>query len=651
MSVSTMKKLIVFSSEKDTDAILRRLMGLRCVEISRTDCSREDWRLQRWKSDLPSEGTAEKISAVQKNIADLTPYTSRRKKLGRHLHKVDREAFLTEGRAEAAWRTVDDCAVLRDRIAELEEKKKNALRLAESLSPWMGSDILLNELSTDAATVMLGVFPAATTVSSVVDAVADHDAFAECIAEDKNGLYVAVTCHKQSEEALNATLASRGFVRVTFASDVEGTAEECYIRCMRESEQTEEEILRTRERFVLLAEQLNEVEILYDLLETDRLLRMQKQKLAQSSACTVLEGWIPTFTQDAVEEVLDKFPCAYEIDEPSEKEEPPVLLRNNRFSMNFEWVIGMYAYPKYGRFDPTFIMSIFYFLIFGMMFADVGYGLILMLACFGGVYLLKPKPGLRRMMYMFGYCGISCVAQGILFGGWFGDLPTAIMTNVLHVSVDTSVGHFFGSGLWFNPLDDPMTFLILSLAVGGVHLVAGMAVKFYILCKDGKTGEAICTIVPFWVLFAGVVLLFLLPSVGTYVAIAGVALILALNGYGQRNPFKRIMGGLGGLYGLINYVSDLLSYSRILALGLVAGVIAKVINLITMMGGSGVLGFIVMLLVLIIGHLLNLVINVLGTFVHTSRLQYIEFFGKFYEDGGRPFEAALPSEEYSEEIK
>ncbi|MBQ9761035.1 MAG: V-type ATP synthase subunit I, partial [Clostridia bacterium] len=284
-------------------------------------------------------------------------------------------------------------------------------------------------------------------------------------------------------------------------------------------------------------------------------------------------------------------------------------------------------------------------------------GLLLTLGCFGGVLLLKPRVGLRRMMLMFGYCGIASIIMGVIFGGWFGDLPTAIMTNMLGLSVNTGVGHFFGSGLWFNPLDDPMTFLILSLGVGAFHLIFGMAIKFVVLCKNGKQAEALCTILPHWVLFLGLIMLVLgmvgdafsiVSEIGKYVAIVGVVMILLFNGYGRKGIFSRIMGGLGGLYGLINYASDLLSYSRILALGLVAGVIAKVINLITMLGATGAVGFVFMILILLVGHGLNLAINVLGTFVHTSRLQYIEFFGKFYEDGGKPFEPAAVADRYTE---
>ena len=650
MSVSTMKKLTVFSSEKDADAILRRLMNLRCVEIEPTNCSREELPLQRLRCAGDDGDLAEKLERLQTAITALTPYATRRKRSGLSRSRVNREEFYSSGRADAAWETVEEYFVLAASIEALEERRRTMQRQREALSPWMEYDLPLEERETAQTKVLLGCFPLGTLRETLTEAFEGLDAFVEFVLEDKTSLYAAVTLHRREEERVNAILAMRGFVRVTLEEIEEGTAEENFYRAEEALENLAVELRQEKDKLYIPAEHLGDVEILWDLLRTDQLTAMHRRKLALSQTCTVLEGWCPTFTQDAVEAALDKLPCAYELSDPQENEEPPVLLRNNRFAVNFEWVIGMYSYPKYGRFDPTFIMSIFYFIIFGLMFADVGYGLLLVIACFGGARLLHPKPGLRRMMYMFGYCGISCMIQGVLFGGWLGDLPTAIMTNLLHVSVDNGVGHFFGSGLWFNPLDDPMTFLILSLAVGAVHLIAGMAVQLYGLCKDGKPLEGICTIVPYWVLFAGIALLVLLPSVGLYVTVAGAALILVFNGYGVKKPVARIIKGLGGLYGLINYASDLLSYSRILALGLVAGVIAKVVNMITMMGNS-VGGFIVMLIVMIAGHLLNLALNLLGAFVHTSRLQYLEFFGKFYEDGGRPFEPALPSEEYSEEME
>ena len=289
------------------------------------------------------------------------------------------------------------------------------------------------------------------------------------------------------------------------------------------------------------------------------------------------------------------------------------------------------------------------------MFADAGYGLILILACFGGIKLLHPSKGMERFLKMFGYCGISCVVFGVLFGAYFGDLPIAFMKNMLGMTeAELPNLALLGSSsanlaILFDPLQNPMGFLLVSLGIGAVHLIAGMAVKFVLLCKEGHVWDAIFDIGAYWLLFAGLALWFLLPSIGMWVTIGGAAFIVLTHGRAEKNVLMKLLKGLLGIYDLINYVSDLLSYSRILALGLAAGVIAQVVNILGTMGGFSVVGFIALVLAFVIGHLLNIAINVLGTFVHTSRLQYIEFFNKFYEDGGVAFEPALPSEKYTEE--
>ena len=243
---------------------------------------------------------------------------------------------------------------------------------------------------------------------------------------------------------------------------------------------------------------------------------------------------------------------------------------------------------------------------------------------------------------------------GALFGSYFGDLPLKFMQSMLGIpesdlpNLALLPGEAATLAVLFDPLQNPMGFLIFSLAAGAVHLIAGMAVNFAVLCKQGKVLDAVFDIGSYWVLFAGIGLLVALPSVGIWVTVVGAALIVLTHGRKEKNIVSKLLKGLLGLYDLINYASDLLSYSRILALGLAAGIIAQVINILGTMMGPTVIGFIVFVLVFIIGHLLNLAINVLGTFVHTSRLQYIEFFGKFYEDGGVPFNPALASEKYTE---
>ncbi|MBQ8342193.1 MAG: V-type ATP synthase subunit I, partial [Clostridia bacterium] len=304
----------------------------------------------------------------------------------------------------------------------------------------------------------------------------------------------------------------------------------------------------------------------------------------------------------------------------------------------------------------TLLMSIFYFLIFGLMFADAGYGLVLMIACFGIVHWCHPGEGMKRFLLMFGYCGISCFIFGVLFGAYFGNFPLSFMENVLGTPVNQLPNlsllpaEAANVAILFDPLINPMGFLVVSLAAGALHLVAGMAVKAFILCREGKPLSALFDIVSYWVLFAGLGMLFVDRTVGLWLTLSGVAAIVLTQGRHKKGFFGKLTGGLLGLYDLINYASDLLSYSRVLALGLAAGVIGQVINILATLKGASFIGILLMIVVFCVGHLLNLVINVLGSFVHTSRLQYIEFFSKFYEEGGTPFRPMAPSERYIREV-
>ena len=245
------------------------------------------------------------------------------------------------------------------------------------------------------------------------------------------------------------------------------------------------------EAFVKLAEELDELEVLYDIEATELVEVNEMMKLASTDSVAVVKGWIPERREAAVTGCLEGFECAYETRAPEGEEIPPILLENNGFATNFEWVLGMYAYPTYGRFDPTFIMSIFYFIIFGIMFADVGYGALLVLGCFVAVKFLHPSKGLKRSLKMFGYCGISSIFFGIVFGSYFGDLPLAIMKNMMNIppeelprlAIIAPEQAPANLAVIMDPLSSPMEFLIFALGVGVVHLVAGMAINSLLKTK------------------------------------------------------------------------------------------------------------------------------------------------------------------------
>lgn len=651
-----MKKLTVFTHKDRLDELMKKLIRLRCVEISDSVAAPDDdWALpdgldyDQRRLDLEAS-----LSDISQAISILDPYVKRSKGLFAQKMKVNTDAFVSKGHAARARRTVAAALKAEAKINSVRaEKTKQEANIIAAL-PYSNYDVPLGFSGTQSSDVILGVLPAATDLDACGRELYKAGAVAEVIESDKNGIYAVFYCHKSDTSQVLSTLTSYGFLRASFTG-VRTTAIETVKEAQRKIKLLSAEEEKQKAKLAELAVGVDALEVLYDIEATELVSVEQMLKLRSTESVAVIKGWIPLRREGAVVDYLERFDCAYEISEPEGEDAPPILLENNGFASNFEWVLGMYSYPLYGRFDPTFIMSIFYFIIFGIMFADAGYGLVLLLACFGAVKFLKPGESMTRFLKMFGYCGISCIIFGVLFGAYFGDLPLAIMRNMMGIPEDQlpNLALMGGTGanlaILFDPLQNPMGFLIFSLAVGAIHLIAGMAVQFWVLCKDGHVLDAIFDIGAYWLLFAGIGLLFVIPSVALWITIAAVALIVLTHGRAEKNPVMKLLKGLLGLYDLINYVADLLSYSRILALGLAAGIIGQVVNILGTMGGPTVFGFIVLVVAFVIGHLLNLAINVLGTFVHTSRLQYIEFFGKFYEDGGRPFEPAVPSEKFSQQ--
>ena len=656
MSVSKMKRLTVVTHKDRLDELMKKLIKLRCVDISRQDDSTlSELELSRIDCDAKRLELESEISEISSAINLLDPFVKRSKGLFPQKTKVDLESFTKKGHAKKAEQTVKEVMSAESRLNAIKAEKAKCDADIASVLPYSDYDAPLGFLGTEHTDSFVGALPAATDLDACGKELYGVGAIAEIILKDKNGIYAAFFCHKSDTQAVNNVLSSYGFVRAAFSEQKLPPARFAAVASKRKKQlEAEEENIKAR--LTELSEQIYALEVLYDIYATELVNVEQKQKLSATESAVMIKGWIPVNREAAVVAYLEKADCAYELAEPDGEDIPPILLKNNGFASNFEWVLGMYSYPVYGRFDPTFIMSIFYFIIFGIMFADAGYGLLLVLGCFGAVKFMHPGESMKRSLKMFGYCGFSSIIFGVLFGAYFGDLPMAIMTNMMGIpeselprlAILNTAGKA-NVAMLFDPIQEPMAFLIISLGIGAVHLVAGMAVQFYILCKDGHPVAALLDIGLYWVLFGGFALLFLMPDIGLWVTLGAALLIVLTHGRGEKSILMKFMKGLLGLYDLINYVADLLSYSRILALGLASAIIAQVINILGTMGGASIIGFIAFVVALVLGHLLNLAINVLGTFVHTSRLQYIEFFGKFYEDGGVPFDPALPSERFSQE--
>ena len=653
MSVSTMEKLTVIAQKADADVIVRRLMRSRAVSLAPIG---QEENVVPFEPGTDADAVAQTLAQIEAILPLLNRKSKRKKPLFAQQTAVSLEEFRADGRYETAQKVVKEATAILEQQNELRAAiEAESIRL-KAYAPYLDLEYPLDFGGTDSTVYLIGVLPSGTRLERANAALDGIAAVVDQISADGSGTYVCLLVHRSAEDEALRALAGIGFLRAPLPT-VPKTVKTLFDESKRERAKHEETLQRLDNRLTVLAERLTDVETLYDVERTTLLAEENKRRLAMTDQCVVLSGWCPTKKRERVSALLDDFCAAYQFSPPAEGEEAPILLQNNGFAKNFEWVLGMYAYPRYGSFDPTFIMSIFYFIIFGLMFADAGYGLVLMLACFGVVRWCHPGEGMKRFLLMFGYCGISCFIFGVLFGAYFGNFPLSFMENVLGTPVNQLPNlsllpaEAANVALLFDPLLNPMGFLVVSLGAGALHLVGGMAVKAFLLCREGKPLDALFDIVAYWVLFAGLGLLAINGTVGLWLTLGGVAAIVLTHGRQKKGFFGKLTGGLLGLYDLINYASDLLSYSRILALGLVAGVIAQVINMMTGIGATGVFGFIFMVIIMVVGHVLNIAINLLGTFVHAARLQYIEFFGKFYEDGGEPFDPALPTEEYSEDIK
>lgn len=539
---------------------------------------------------------------------------------------------------------------------KITDGKAEILRLKtsiEALEPWVGLDISMRTLGTASTSVFIGTLPGEYTEESLkaalAEALPDVSALeAQVISHSIQQTCVFVICHGRYGVKVESALRNLG---LTYPASPSKTSPKERIELLRERisqaetavREAQEEIARYRDR---RREMLYSVDYFTMRIEKYEILG----RLWQSDHVFVISGYIPE--EDAgqlAKELEESFPCYVELEEPGPEEEVPVKLKNNKFSAPLESVVESYSLPGKGEVDPCTITAVFYYVLFGMMLSDAAYGLIMVIGC--GAVLAKfrnMESGLKKTLTMFFYCGISTTFWGLMFGSFFGDAIEVVGRTFFGATWQTPC-------LWYKPLDDPMRLLMFSFLLGVIHLFTGLAVKFYQLCRTKQYLDAIYDVI-FWYFLVGGGIVFLLsmemfsnmtgigfvlpPAAGTVAAVfAGIGAvgIILTSGRESHNPFKRLLKGLYGLYGVSSYLSDILSYSRLLALGLATGVIATVFNQMGSMLGGGVLGAIVFLLVFLVGHTLNIGINLLGAYVHTNRLQFVEFFGKFYEGGGRKF--------------
>jgi V/A-type H+-transporting ATPase subunit I len=355
-----------------------------------------------------------------------------------------------------------------------------------------------------------------------------------------------------------------------------------------------------------------------------------------------LEGWVSAPQEEELVRELKKFDLAYELTDPAEGETPPTKLQNPKWMEGINMVTEMYSLPAYDGIDPNPLMFFWYVFFFGFMFADVAYGIIIWLVCFLVTRKLKPKGTMGYMFNLGQWLGGSTALCGFFVGGFFGDAITTVAETFLGIPSEQLPQWLqtWCNGLIVNPVNDPMTVLIIAIVVGCVQLIFGQCIHIYMEARDGRPLEGVLDVVPWWIFFAGIGVLALAGS--PVVILLGVVALVATQGRHNKGIFAKIFGGISSLYDVTSWLSDVLSYARLMALMLATSVIAMVFNTLAAMPGI----FLVFVVIFLIGHTFNIGVNLIGTYVHAARLQYLEFFGKFYKDGGKPFQPLAYNTKY-----
>ena len=656
MAIVQMQRINICALKKNRKAILERLQELGAMEI---DIQLEDDNLGEKQDVASSRALFERrAQTADQALAILNTYVPEKKGMldslaGKPL--VEKELF------EKAAENQDQYMATASRIVTLDkqiaESKAAVLKVqnqVEALAPWLSLTVPVSYTGTQKTAVLIGTMPNPQDQQSILNllagAVPDVEAVdVELISTDKDFTYLAVICMKQDAGKVEEVLRTGGFSKPS--SPVQKIPEEYKKDLEAEIAKAQEQAKQLESELAECAVSRQDLELISDYYRT----RAEKYRILgeipQTASTFAISGYVPAAKADAiVKDLSEHYGAAAETEGIKEEEEPPVLLHNNRFSESVEGVLASFGLPAKGEIDPTFFTSIFYVFLFGLMLSDAAYGLIVSLAC--GIVLLKfprMETNLRKSVQLFFWCGLSTLFWGVLFGGYFGD--------ALDVISETFFGHKISiPALWFVPLNEPMRMLLYSMLFGVIHLFTGLALKGYMYIRDHKYMDFVCDVIFWYMLLLGLIGL-LIPSsmfagiagkqivfpaalnaAAKWSAILGAVGIVLFSGRSSKNPALRIALGAYDLYNITGWLSDVLSYSRLLALGLATGVIASVVNQMGSMGGKSIGGVILFIVVFVIGHTFNMAINLLGAYVHTCRLQYVEFFGKFYEGGGQPFQ-------------
>lgn len=652
MAILKMKKVMILAEKRDRDRILALLQRMEVIEI-RSDAPQDD---VFFREDTSEQLENEKKRALKalKALDILDRFAPEKKRLadgfsGRTAVSAE-EYARRETRTDETIRLCEELIEAERRCGEIAAEIPKKEQQLIALKPWVLYDLPLNFEGTEKTSIFPGTIANERKCSELKEQLAeqipDLPFEINVVSSQKEQTCIYVVCRRADAEAVSAGLRRIGFSKPP-ASEVNPALQSANIT--EERDGLKEKLSELEDEIRRYALHRDEIRFAADCAALCAERYRMRGELAQSERTALISGVIPACKMEALRKAVEKEGAIAAETEFEAGEEIPVALKNHPFAQPCESVVEGYSMPKADAFDPSFAVALFYYILYGIMLSDAAYG-ILMAGATG--FLLWKYPGmernLKRNIKLFFYCGIATTAAGFLFGSFFGDAIHVVGETFFH-RPDIAL-----HALWMNPIDAPMRMLVLCFAIAILHLFFGLGLKLYLCVKNRDVKAALCDVV-FWYLLVGGLITLLMtkqmvsdmfgikawPGILSFpaklCAIFGALGIVLTGGRENKSLGARMGAGLYSLYGVSNYLSDILSYSRLMALGLATGVIAQVFNKMGAMVGGNALGFVVFLLVFFVGHTMNLLINALGAYVHTNRLTYVEFFGKFYEGGGRKF--------------
>ncbi|MBQ9988549.1 MAG: V-type ATP synthase subunit I [Clostridia bacterium] len=613
MAVDKVQKVTIVGMSSEFEAVSAALQRMRALHIDEIIPGEGLDKGQGGQTLSAANAATDRVSAA---LSFLNTYYSKKSGLLSQKPVMTPQELLSADCPEN-WMVVEELEALRTEMAALTLDRTKKTALCEALRPYEALRVPLADIKDTQNTRMyLGTVPQ-QALQTMIDDCANTDAVIEQVGGDEQAVCIYMVVSACYEKEAEAAMRTAGFAQAD--PGVPGVPAQEIARAEQALKENEAAQAALIERVCTYGEKLSALEKLSDACAVKYQQAALKEQSGQTEKTFMITGWVRARQAEKLREALMLRPetLFIQIEDAAAEDVPPTAFKNGRLLSNFETVTEMYSLPNAYEADPTAIMAPFFFCFFGMMMSDAGYGIVMTLVLSLFLRLMRPQGTLKKIAVVVVMGGLSSLIWGILFGGWFGVA--------------------FFPALWFEPLEDPMKMLIVSLAIGLVHITLGLVENGRRLLTKKRYVDAFCdTVFILCILWGAIGMLLGVPFCG-YIALIGVIGLFLTAGRDRKGIISKFTGGFSAVYGLTSYLSDILSYSRLFGMGLTTGVIALVFNTLAEMVMTGPIGYVFGVVLLLVGHTFNVLINALGAYVHSCRLQYIEFYGKFYEGGGRAF--------------